>query len=64
MAHLTSRVGGYGGVIMLDYAHPGAAGVAVAFNTSRMAFAFQTSEDSGPVVGLERSDIPAEALVG
>ena len=56
--HLTDRVRGHGGVILLSYA-PGAAGIGLAFNTPRMAFAFATSDDTGgPTVGINPADLP------
>ena len=54
---LGDRVNGHSGVILLSYA-PGAAGIGLAFNTPRMAFAYQTSEDVRPTVGINQSDLP------
>jgi isoaspartyl peptidase/L-asparaginase-like protein (Ntn-hydrolase superfamily) len=58
---LSTRVGGRGGIILLDYATPGAAGIGLAFNTPRMAFAYQTSTDAAPIVGIDPSDLPSAA---
>jgi len=55
--YMAKRVGGTGGLAMLDFT-TGSSGVGIAFNTPRMAFAYQTSEDGGPLVGIDPADVP------
>ncbi len=49
---LKEKVGGLGGVVALS-----SDGIGIAFNTPRMAFAYQLKDQDKPIVGIEKNDM-------